>query len=57
MCCVSAGSGVGKCGLNGNDTVLSGLAIAPFARLFSRVGKFEYTGCDGTEHRGQRLEQ
>jgi hypothetical protein len=48
---------VGKCGLNGNDTVLSGLAIAPFARLFSRVGKFEYTGCDGTEHRGQRLEQ
>jgi hypothetical protein len=33
------------------------LAILPFIRLFGGEGKFEYTGCDTTEHRGQRLEQ
>jgi hypothetical protein len=40
-----------------NDTVVSRLAIPPFLNLFSSEGKFEYKGCDDTEHRGQRLEQ
>jgi hypothetical protein len=36
---------------------LTRLAILPFTRLFISEGNLEYTGCNSTEHRGQRLEQ